>query len=525
MMVAQFGTKFNQPRKKMMQVKAIYGWILFPLLALPACAQQLSGGAGGNQSGLPQSLDQLLSSSGNRSPFSGSVPSAPVPGVLDLTVQDAIDRGLRYNLGIILSAQDSSQARAARLKELSNLLPHLDGSLRESYTKSNLQALGLNFNVPGFPPIGKTVEYSNTDARISATEDVFDLHALRNMRAASVSVRAEAFTYGSARETVVLASAASYLLVRSAESQVEAISAELRTAEALQQLAIDREAAGLSPNIDTLRARVELQARRQSLIEANNNLAKQRITLLRVLGLPTRQQFRLTTHIPYKPLPPMEESGLLQTALASRPDYLAAEQQVKAAELRLKAAQAERLPTLGLNGDYGAIGTRPDNGIATWTVNAGLKIPVFEGGKTEADIRQADAELKQVRARRDDLKGRIEQEIEDSLLDVGSAAEQLEVARATLDYARQALTQAQDRFSAGVTNNIEVIQAQESLATADQQYIGSLYSHDIAKVLLARALGTAEKSVREALAEDAGAENNGPNEPRPAVPPSPAPTK
>ena len=354
------------------------------------------------------------------------------------------------------------------------------------------------------------------------TENLLDLHAIENTRAATANVRAAGFTFNSARETVTLAVAASYLLVIAAESQVDAATAELNTAEALHQLAEDREAAGLTPNVDTLRARVELQVRRQNLIEANNNLAKQRITLLRVLGLPVHQQIKLVSRVPYKPLPNVSEEQALQRALATRPDYLAAEQQVKAAELQKKAAEAERLPTLGLSGDYGVLGTHPDNAFPTWTVNAGLRIPIFQGGKIEADIRQAEAVLQQRKAQRDDLRGRIEQDVADAILDVTAAGEQVEVAKATLDYAQQTLTQSQDRFSAGVTNNIEVIQAQEALATANQQYIGSLYSHNIAKVLLARAVGVAEQTLRQVLGDD---QASGCRELPAQVPESPAPEK
>jgi outer membrane protein TolC len=245
-----------------------------------------------------------------------------------------------------------------------------------------------------------------------------------------------------------------------------------------------------------------LQVRRQNLIEANNNLAKQRITLLRVLGLPVHKPIKLVSRVPYKPLAKVSEEEVLQRALATRPDYLATEQQVKAAELRKKAAEAERLPTLGVSGDYGVLGTRPDNVFPTWTVNAGVKIPIFEGGRIEADIRQAEAVLQQRKAQREDMRGRIEQDVADAILDVSAAGEQVEVARATLDYAQQTLTQSQDRFSSGVTNNIEVIQAQEALATANQQYIGSLYAHNIAKVLLARAIGAAEQTLRQVLGDD-----------------------
>jgi outer membrane protein TolC len=213
------------------------------------------------------------------------------------------------------------------------------------------------------------------------------------------------------------------------------------------------------------------------------------------------QQLRLVSRVPYKPLPGVSEDDALQRALAARPDYLAADQQVKAAELQKRAAEAERLPSLGISGDYGVLGTHPSNVFPTWTVGAGLRIPIFQGGKIEADILQADAVLKQRTAQRDDLKGRIEQDVADAILDVTAAAEQVEVAKATLDYAQQTLTQSQDRFSAGVTNNIEVVQAQEALATANQQYISSLYSHNIAKVLLARAMGAAEQTLRQVLGE------------------------
>ena len=477
--------------------------LVIALSALPAAAQQLSGGA--SQLNVPQSLDQLLAN-GQQSPFSGSVANEKlVPGVIDISVEDAITRGLRYNLGVVLSTQTSEQAKAQRLKDLSNLLPHIDGSLRETETKVNLLAEGFNLGAFGQSiGIGNSTRFSNSDARISMSENLFDWHAIQNERASAAGVKAAGYSFSAARETVTLAVAASYLLVVSAESQVDAANAELKTAEALYQLAQDRENAGLSPNIDTLRARVELQVRRQNLIEANNNLAKQRITLLRVLGLPVHQQFRLVSRVPYRPLPSLAEEEALKQALATRPDYLAAEQQVKSAELMRQSAMAERYPTIGISGDYGAIGTHPSNAFSTWTVNAGMKIPIFEGGKIEADIKQAESVLKQRRAQRDDLRGRIEQDVANAFLDVNAATEQVEVAKVTLDYAQQTLTQSQDRFSAGVTNNIEVVQAQEAMATANEQYISSLYAHNIAKVLLARAIGAAEQTLRQVLGDAAG---------------------
>ena len=231
-----------------MQVPQFYRWLLIPLLAIPAAAQQLSGVA--SPLSVPQSLDQLLSE-GNQSPFSGSVPSAKLtPGVLELGVEEAIDRGLKYNLGIVLSGQATIQAKAARLKELSNILPQLNGSMRESAIKVNLAAQGLNTNLLGVP-IPPALHFSNSEARVSMSENLIDLHAIENTRAAAAGVRAAGFSFNSAKETVTLAVAASYLLVVAAESRVEAATAELNTATALYQLAEDREAAGLTPNVDT----------------------------------------------------------------------------------------------------------------------------------------------------------------------------------------------------------------------------------------------------------------------------------
>lgn len=485
----------------MMQSRQIVSWLLFPLLTLSASAQQLSGGS--VSLNVPQSLDQVLASE-QHSPYAGSVPAGKLtPGVVEISVEDAIDRGLKYNLGIVLSTQTSASARAARLNVLSNLLPQINGSLRESEAKANLAAEGFSLGPAAATlGIGKSVRFSNSDARVSMSEDLIDLHAINNVRASNANVRAAGYNFNSAKETVTLAVAASYLLVISAESKVEAATAELKTAEALHQLAQDRESAGLTPNVDTLRARVELQVRRQALIEANNNLAKQRITLLRVIGLPVHQQFKLVSRVPYRPLPAIPEDEILNRALNSRPDYLALDQQVKAAELSKRAAEAERLPTLGISGDYGVIGTHPSNVFPTWTVNAGLRVPIFQGGRIEAEIRQADSVLQQRKAQRDEMRGRIEQDVADAMLDVAAAAEQVEVAVTTLDYAQQTLTQSQDRFSAGVTNNIEVIQAQEALANANQQYISGLYAHNIAKVMLARAIGAAEQTLRQVLGDD-----------------------
>ncbi|MGC2111663.1 MAG: TolC family protein [Candidatus Korobacteraceae bacterium] len=442
------------------------------------------------------SAEQVIQRS--QDPFNGSIPQGKATAEpIELTVEDALDRGLKYNLGLYLSERATDQTRAAHLRSLSELMPNINGSFTESDNKINLKAFGFNF--PGFPTsIGP---FGLTELQAGGTWDPLNLHLIENLRAASQNVKAAQFSYKDARDTVVLAVGANYLLTIANESRVEAAQAELNAAQALYQLAVDQENAGITPRIDTLRAKVQLQTQQEFLITAQNDLEKQRIALSRLIGLPVRQKFRLVNRVPYRPLPEMELEDAFQRALQTRPDYQAALASLKAAQLSREAAVDERVPSIGFTGNYGVLGYNPASLSPAWAAAATLTIPIFQGGKIESDIQQAKAVLKQRQALVDNLRGSIEQDVENALLDLKAAAQQVEVAKTGLDYAQETLQQSQDRFGAGVTNNVEVIQAQQQLASANEQYIASLYGHNIAKVLLARAIGNAEEAVKQYLSE------------------------
>jgi outer membrane protein TolC len=189
----------------------------------------------------------------------------------------------------------------------------------------------------------------------------------------------------------------------------------------------------------------------------------------------------------------------LQHAYASRPDFQAAQSRVRSAELTHRAAAAGRYPSIDVNANYGDIGVTPAHSNGTWQVNGGISIPIFEGGKVHSDLLEADAQVKQARSQLGDLRGRIDYEVRTALLDLTAAAEQVEVARSSVDLAEQAFNQSKDRFAAGVTDNLEVVQAQESVASAHESYIQSLYAHNLAKVELAYAIGDAEQGVKRFL--------------------------
>jgi outer membrane protein TolC len=215
--------------------------------------------------------------------------------------------------------------------------------------------------------------------------------------------------------------------------------------------------------------------------------------------LPPGQEFNLTEKAPYQALTPLPLDVYLQRAYASRADYQAAQSQVHAAELSHAAAAAERYPSAEVDANYGDIGVTPAQSNGTWQVTGSINIPIFAGGKVHSDLLEADAQLKQARSQLGDLRGRIDYEVRSALLDLNSAAEQVDVAHSSVDLAEQALAQSRDRFTAGVTDNLEVVQAQETVASAHESYIQSLYAHNLAKVELAHAIGDAEQGVKRFL--------------------------
>ena len=418
-------------------------------------------------------------------------------GVLPLSFKDAIDRGLRNNLGILLQSDSTLTARGERWKELSELLPHLNGAVSETAEQIDLAALGFRFNIPGIPNVVGPIGVFQAGAYL--TQSLFDYHAIERNRGASYNERAVQLSLKNARELVVLAVGNSYLLALAGAARVGTAQADVETAQALYDKAADQQKAGVNPAIDTLRAHVELQTRQQQLIVARNDYAKQKLTLGRVIGLPPGQEFSLTTEAPYEPLATAALEEDLQRAYASRPDYLAAAQQVRSAEEFRRAATAEHYPSLDMAGNYGAAGIRPGDSHGVFEVAATLNIPIFAGGKTHSDVLEAEATLRQSRQQLENLRGQIDYEVRSARLDLTAAADQVEVARSSVDLASQTLEQARDRFAAGVTDNLEVVQAQESLAAANESYISSLYSHNLAKISLAKAIGFAEEGVRQYL--------------------------
>ena len=290
-----------------------------------------------------------------------------------------------------------------------------------------------------------------------------------------------------------------YLLAVADQSEVESARSQRDTAKTLFQQTSDQKTAGLASAVDVLRAQVQLQSREQKLIAARNNLAKEKLVLGRAIGLPPGQQFEITTKADYQELSTPSLDEAIESAYKTRADYQSEMNQVRSAELDRKAASAERYPSIGAEVDYGLSGVNPGSSHGTVDAAATLRVPIFQGGKVHGDVLRAEALLRGARERLEDLRARINTEVRSAYLDLEATAQEVSVEKSAVSLATQTLGQSRDRFSSGVTDNIEVVQAQDVLATANDAYIASLYTYNLAKISLARATGVAESRYSEYL--------------------------
>jgi outer membrane protein TolC len=433
----------------------------------------------------------------SQNPYLGGVPAGKLsPTPVALSLEDAVALGLKQNLGGVLATDVVTDAQGERWQALSELLPNVITDTGFGVHQINVKA-AFGLTIPREAPIIGPFGYF--DSRAYLTQSAFDWASIERARSSKAQVRSAEFSSKDAREIVVLVIVSNYLLVIADQSEVESATSQRDTAKALFQQASDQKTAGLASAVDVLRSQVQLQSREQKLIVAQNNLAKQKLALARAIGLPLGQTFEITTRIPYRELTPSSLEEAIQDAYKVRPDFQSQMDQVRSAELARRAASAERYPSLGVETDYGLSGVNPGSSHGTVDAAATLRIPVFQGGRVHGDILRADASLTRERQRLEDLRAKIDQEVRDAHLDLEAAAQEVSVEKSAVTLATQNLEQSRDRFISGVTDNIEVVQAQDALAIATDSYIASLYSHNLAKIYLARAIGVAESGFAKYL--------------------------
>ncbi len=442
----------------------------------------------GNAQALPsQALGQ--SSGPTAQSFQGSVAQGEASAQpIDLSLDDAMQRGLKNNLGIILNSTQVAGARGQRLTELQSLLPEVDFKAQESVMQVDLAAEGLR--IPGFPTIIGPFGY--TDLRATLTWSLVDVSSLRNYLAARHNFNAAQLSAQDARDLVVLTVGNAYLLVIADQTRVSSVQAQVATAKVSLNQAVANHDAGTAPLLDELRARVDYQSLEQQLIAAQNGLEKDKLALARTIGLPLAQKFNLTDTVPYSAFDLIDVDKAIREAHANRKDLAAMIEQTQAVEQKRKAATAERLPKLAFSGDYGDIGVNVRHSHGTGDAQGTLSAPLFKEFGLRGDAQVAQAQLDTQKAQLSDLNAQVDADVRDALLDIASAQKQVEVSRSSVDLANEALSEAQQRYANGVSDNLAVSQAEQSVAQANDQYVASLYRHNIAKLSLARALGAAQ---------------------------------
>jgi outer membrane protein TolC len=429
------------------------------------------------------------------SPFFGSIPKGTATATpMALSARNAVERALQNNLGLLLQEESETTAHGAHWKALADLLPNVSGSLAAHRQIINLEAFGFNPQALGLssPLVGPFPIY---DARVFLSAPVVDLAAINEAHASSANEKAAKYNVKNARELVVLVTVNLYLQAIAQNARVEMVHAQLQTAQELLKQAQDLKAAGVVASLDVVRAQVQVQNQLLRSIAAENDFDKAKLQLVHAIGIPVGQAITLTDSVPYAPLPPPPVDESVTRALETRPDYLAARSRFEAAQAANKAANSALLPSFHVDADYGVIGNTPSASLGTYTLGATIKIPIFDAGRTTARRIEASSLLRQREAELADFRSRVEFEVRSALLDLRAADQQLQAAQTSVQLANDELGQARDRFVAGVAGNLEVTQAQESVATASDVYVAALYTHNLAKAQLAQALGIAESAV------------------------------
>jgi outer membrane protein TolC len=446
--------------------------------------------------GPPISPSNSTTQGGLDSNYRGSlVTGKATADVLPLSLEDAIQRGLRSNLGLILQSFNERQANGQRLETLQSLLPTVTGDASITVEQLNLAAEGLKF--PGINPI--VGPFQVEDFRAYLTQNLFNLNAFQNYMAAKHNFQAAKLSAHDARDLVVLTVGNAYLLCVADDARIKAVQAELDSSKLSFEQAKDAHEAGTSPRLDVLRAQVDYQSEQQTLIATVNRLAKDKLALARVVGLPLDQKYNLTDATPFQVLDTPDPEAAFQQALKQRKDLASAAEQTKAAEAAKKAAFATQLPVLSVDGNYGDQGQTVGHSHGTYLAEGQISAPILQIAKTRGEEDVAGAQLDQAKAKLSDQIEQVNADIRDAILDIQTAARLVDATRSNVDLAREALSEAQQRFKAGVADSLPVSQALATDRQAEDQYISALYQHNVAKLALARALGVPSTNYRQYL--------------------------
>jgi outer membrane protein len=428
-----------------------------------------------------------------QSPRQQSSLAADAPaGVMRLTLDQAVSLALKQNTTAQIAVLTAAQSQQDQKIALSELLPQAQVGVTEQWERLNLVAQFGGMRIfPGFP--GHLGPYPVFSAGPSFNGQVFDLTLFRRYQASRNAAKASRADSLSTREQVILLVVSQYIGTLRSIADVEASQSRVDLAQALYNQAADLQKEGVGTGIDTLRANVELQNENQRLLEAQATRETSLFGLSRLLNLDPRQQIELGDSLSFFETPQPDVEASIEEGLGARHEWQSLQEQIRAAENQKKAASAERLPSIHFNGNWAQLGTDPSGVIPTYNYSGTLSVPLFTGGRIRAETVRADLDIQKLRQQQADLRNQIALDVKTALINLDSARSQVRVANLGVQLSKEEVDQARDRFNAGVANNIEVIQAQDSLARANDNQIAALYRFNQARADLARAIGQMEK--------------------------------
>ena len=431
----------------------------------------------------------------------GVVVEQGVPGALPLSLDDAIARGEKHNLQVFLVIQNERIVRGQVLTAENSLLPSLTAKGAIEAVQINLAAEGFNpsaLSEFGFAPgsFATIVKVNTASAQMNLNQQLFNVPAYYLYRSAQQAAKVANFTTLNELGGVTLSVGTQYLLALADASQIANAQALEKADEVAYQQAKASHEAGVGTNLDELRSRVQLQTQQQALINDENAFAKDKIALNRLIGLPADQEITLTDTAPYAEFAQLPLEDAKNLAFQRRKDLLSLQAQLEVAAKARKAVRAERLPVVSFDGYYGVLGEVGSLYHGVFSATGKVSVPVFQEGQLRGEREVADAQVTGLKQQIESLRVTIEQQIRSAMLDVQSSNDLVKVAKSNVDLATQELQDATDRFSAGVDDNLPVVQAQATLAAAQSRLVDTLYQYNQSKLQLARNTGVVESQYK-----------------------------
>lgn len=425
----------------------------------------------------------------------GAGESASSPPDLRLSLHEAIQASVDNNVTVRLLKERVAAAQSAANTSLGAMLPNVSGFLNGRSQTVNLAAFGLPPERLSGLGLSRSVTdpFEVYDARASLVQNLFSLSLIQRWRAAKTGIEVATLEAEIAKRDVMATVGLLYMEALRADEAVKARRADIELSQQLLKLAQDRKAAGVATGLDVTREEVQLENTRQRLLVAQNDHESAQLNLIRTLGIDFDVHLVLTDSLAFVKVVHEKPDEALATAQENRTELKAQANRQRLASLSHSSVESERVPSLALNGDYGWIGLKPDEAYATRGVGLTLSVPIFDGGQREGRISETRSRVRQEAIRMKDVSDQVSLEVRNALLTLESSTQQVGVSHKGLDLAQKELAFARDRFAAGLATNIEVTNAQTSVARARDNVIEALFRFNASRINLARAKGELEK--------------------------------